>query len=414
MNAPRCLVVGAGLAGLAAALDLARQGLAVEIHESGPRAGGRCRSYFDRELDCRLDNGNHLLLSANDNALSYLNDIGTGDSLSGPSEPVFPFHDLATGERWSLRPNRLSWIFDSTRRVPGAGPGDHLATLRLAWAGNEASVAGELARRGTIYRRLWEPLTVAILNTEAEAASAALLWRVLKLTLGRGPDACRPLVVRQGLSESFVTPALAKLTSRRAEIRFGSRLRRLDLADGLVRMAELGEETRALAPADRIILAVPAPVAADLLPNLIVPTEFRAILNAHYRLAPPPDAPAILGLVGGLAQWVFAKNGVVSVTVSAADAVIERDAGDLASTLWAEVARAYGIDASKTPPSRIVKEKRATFAATPAQLRRRPGPVTAWSNLYLAGDWTDTGLPATIEGAIQSGKRAAAALLADL
>src|SRR5271163_3167970 len=101
---PRTHVIGAGLAGLSAAIRLTEAGHRVVLYESGPQAGGRCRSYFDEALGCRIDNGNHLLLSGNRSALAYLTLIGAGESLTGPAEARFPFIDLATGQRWVLTP----------------------------------------------------------------------------------------------------------------------------------------------------------------------------------------------------------------------------------------------------------------------------------------------------------------------
>ena len=137
-----------------------------------------------------------------------------------------------------------------------------------------------------------------------------------------------------------------------------------------------------------------------------MPTEFRAIVNAHFRIEPPAQQPPILGVLNGTVQWIFAFPGRLSVTISAGDRLIDTPREDLAKTIWSEVARVTGLPA-KLPPWQIVRERRATFAATPAQDAKRPGPATAWRNLVLAGDWTDTGLPATIEGAIRSGNRAA-------
>ena len=105
----------------------------------------------------------------------------------------------------------------------------------------------------------------------------------------------------------------------------------------------------------------------------------------------------MLGVIGGTAEWIFAFPDRISVTVSGADAIVDRDREELAQTLWADVAPRLGI-AAPLPPWQIVKEKRATFAATPAQDARRPAAKTGWRNLFLAGDWTETGLPATIEG----------------
>jgi uncharacterized protein with NAD-binding domain and iron-sulfur cluster len=115
-------------------------------------------------------------------------------------------------------------------------------------------------------------------------------------------------------------------------------------------------------------------------------------------------------VLNGTVQWLFAFPGRLSVTISAGDRLIDGPREELAKTIWDEVARITGLPAALPgglPPWQIVRERRATFSATPAQDAKRPGPATGWRNLVLAGDWTDTGLPATIEGAIRSGNRAA-------
>ena len=143
------------------------------------------------------------------------------------------------------------------------------------------------------------------------------------------------------------------------------------------------------------------------MPDLKTPTEHRAIFNAHFAIAPPPGTPLLTGVIGGLTEWLFAFPDRLSVTISAADALIDEARDDIADTIWREVATVARLGETPMPRFRIVKEKRATFAATPAQDALRPGPRTHWNNLVLAGDWTQTGLPATIEGAIRSGDLAA-------
>ena len=114
-----------------------------------------------------------------------------------------------------------------------------------------------------------------------------------------------------------------------------------------------------------------------------------------------------VGVIGGAAEWIFRKREVLSVTVSAADRFVERAVLELRDLFWRDVAVAYRLPAYPVPPVRIVKERRATFLASPEQLKRRPLQTTTWRNLLLAGDYVDTGLPATIEGAIRSGFAAA-------
>ncbi len=154
-------VVGAGLAGLAAAVRLAGRGADVVVHEAAGQAGGRCRSYHDPALDMVIDNGNHLLLSANHAALAFLATIGAADSLVGPPTADFAFADLKSGERWTLRINagRLPWwIFDAKRRVPGTSPGDYLAFARLLWGTGERTICQAVNCAGPLYDRLARPL----------------------------------------------------------------------------------------------------------------------------------------------------------------------------------------------------------------------------------------------------------------
>jgi squalene-associated FAD-dependent desaturase len=408
-------VVGAGLAGLAAAVRLTERKVPVVLHEAAGAAGGRCRSYDDAELGCRLDNGNHLLLSGNDAAVDFLTTIGARNTMAGPEQPEIRFLDLRDGARWAVRPNRGPlpfWLFQAGRRVAGSRVRDYAAGLRLAVAGRGDTVAALVGGDANLAARFWRPLTVAALNTEVEAGSARCLWQVVRGSFARGGGACRPLVPREGLSESFVDPALAFLRAHGAGVWPRHRLRRVAIQGRRVSGLEFSDGVVPVPEGAAVVLAVPPWVASDLLPGLPAPREFRSILNVHFRTAIPGFAwPDFLGLVGGLAEWVFAKPGVVSVTVSAADRVIDQPAEALAARVWADLAQACGPDPAAGPPVGVVKERRATVAATPGPMRLRPGARTGFAdNLALAGDWTDTGLPATIEGAIRSGFTAARAV----
>ncbi len=411
----RTYVVGAGLAGLAAAVALAAAGRQVRLYEASGHAGGRCRSYFDAELGCRIDNGNHLLLAGNHHALRYLELIGGLDTIAGPNEAVFPFIDAATRRRWILRPNRGRlpwWIFRRRWRVPDTSALDYIAPLALRRAGAAATVGGVLDPARPLFARLWEPLAVAALNTGAEEASARLFWCVLAETLGRGGAACRPLVPCDGLSETFVDPAIETLRRHGAEWRLSARLRALQFAGNRVAALVFDVASIQLDEGDDVILATPAAAAARLVPGLVVPDRYSPIVNAHFRCTAPPESPLFIGVIGGTAEWIFRKREVLSVTVSAARPIIDRSAEELGEMLWRDVAMAFEIPLAPTPSARIVKERRATFLASPEQLLRRPAAATQWRNLLLAGDYTATGLPATIEGAIGSGFTAARLTLA--
>jgi squalene-associated FAD-dependent desaturase len=403
-------VVGAGLAGLSCAVRLAGAGQRVSVYEAAGHAGGRCRSFHDEALGRTIDNGNHLLLSGNRAALAYLREIGAADSLAGPEPAAFPFLDLKTGHRWTVRPGAgwfPWWIFDARRRVPETAAGDYLRGLGLAWAGARATVAQCLVPGTALYRRFWEPLCVAVLNTAAEEAAATLLWPVLRETFGRGEAACRPLIARHGLGQGFVDPALRFLEARGASVSLNRRLRALNLDGDRVSALAFGGAPLSVGPEDSVVLAVPPAASADLVPDLVAPRHSRAIVNGHFRLDRTAPGVTFLGLVGGTCQWLFVRGDIASVTASAADALAEEPAAAIAERMWPEVAGALDLGAAPLPAHRIVKEKRATFAQTPEEAARRPGARTAWRNLFLAGDWTDTGLPATIEGSVCSGRKAA-------
>ena len=424
-------IIGGGLAGLSAALDLAEAGRRVCLYEAGPACGGRARSYEDRQLGCRIDNGNHLLLSANHATFGFLRRIGALDTLTGPGTALFPFVDLAAKLHWTLRlsPGRIPWwVFDRKRRVPGMRLRELLSLARLLRARGATTVADCLVP-GPLADRLLVPLSIAVLNTQPEIGSAVLMGSMMRESLAKGGAACLPRFPAIGLSESFVDPALLRLGRLGARIRTGCRVVALRAEGTSLRALVLAEGEQKLGPRDQVILAVPAPVAAELagavLPKLTAPDQFESIVNLHYRIALQPHltgelaAAGFVGIVGGIAEWAFIKSEVISVTISAANHLSGRDNDALALQVWNELRRALapwlraGGELPEQPPAwRVLREKRATFAATVGQEALRPGCRTSLKNLVLAGDWTTTGLPATIEGAIRSGSTAATLLIA--
>ena len=196
------------------------------------------------------------------------------------------------------------------------------------------------------------------------------------------------------------------MRERGVEVLLQHRLHALRFDGARVAALDFGEEAVALGEDDGVILAVPPYGATSLVPGLTAPTAFRGIVNAHFRIDPPAGFTRMIGVVNGTSEWIFSLPGRIAVTVSDAGELLDMPRAELAAKIWREVAAITALP-NDLPPWQIVRERRATFAATPEENAKRPGAVTQWRNLVLAGDWTATGLPATIEGAVRSGHRAA-------
>ena len=410
-------IIGAGMAGLASAVKLAdkyvRENDNITLYEAAPQAGGRCRSFSDTVLECDIDNGNHLLLSGNYAAMEYLDITGATDQLIGPKRAVFPFMDLSDASTWNIEfnPSRFPvWIFNKKVRVPGASLRDHLSLLKLMKAGEGDTLGNVINVDNPLYERLINPLSVAVINMTPETASAKLMYNVLKETALKGGTVCQPRIARHSLARSFVNPALDYLKSRGVTVHFGRRLKALSFEEGRVSHLEFSQEIVDLKEDDIVILALPPGPTNQIIDTLNTPLDYSAILNLHFKLDAPieVDWPApLIGLIGGISQWVFIRDNVASVTISAGNNLLDMPAAELAQTVWNEIFVLFKPQKAKLPPNRVIKEKRATLAQSPELEFHRPSPVTQYKNLYLAGDWTDTGLPATIEGAIRSGYKAA-------
>ena len=401
-------IIGAGLAGLAAAVRLAGSRPSIAIHEATLQPGGRCRSYLDQATGMVIDNGTHLVLSGNYAALSFARTVGSESQLQGPVEAEFPFIDLASNERWTLQfgDGRFPWwMFDKDSRVPQTVTTDYLPLARLLWGFGDKPIGHVMNCTGPLYERFIGPFLLAALNTNPREGSSKLAAALVRETLALGGKACRPLLARNGIGNVFVQPALRYLEGH-ASIAYQDELRSLHFSSGRVARLDFTRQIVDVGEVDRVILAVPAYIAVTLLPGLRAPTQFSGIVNAHFRIDPPANMPSMLGVINGTCEWVFAAPGRVSVTVGNAARLFKMQREELAQAIWRDISAIAGLPQA-LPPWQVVRERRATFAATPEQNAMRPGAETAYSNLYLAGDWTATSLPATLEGTIRSGYRAA-------
>jgi len=411
---PTTHVIGAGVSGLACATRAALSGVDVALYEAAGHAGGRARSFHDESLGCLIDNGNHLLLGANESTRAYLSDIGVEEMIQEIAPAAFPFVNSATREMWRVRPGGgllPTWILSRDRRIPGASAKEHLQQVyRLSRARKDYTVLAAVGSQSVLYEALWQPLCRAALNTDAREASAKLLWTVVRETFMKGEQACRPWFFHKGLSAALIRPALKLLSESGAEVRFKARLRGLRWADHRITSLYFREGMLRVAPEDAVVLALPPDGCNEIWPEAKAPVAARTIVNAHFRMDKPASLPwemPFIGMIGTETHWVFVRENIVSLTISAGDALADKPNWEIANLLWGEASHVIGSAEGRMPAWRIIKERRATFAQTPAQVNSRAGTDTTIRNLFLAGDWTDTGLPATIEGSVKSGFEAA-------
>src|SRR6476619_2263072 len=335
-------IVGAGLAGLAAAERLSQSHWAVAVHEATAVAGGRCRSYYDQSTGMVIDNGTHLLLSGNHAALSFTEAIGSRPGLRGPDDAQFPFIDIASGEQWTLRfgDSRFPWwVFDKDRRVPQTAVVDYLSLARLVWTSVDKPIGKLMNCDGPIYDRLLEPLLLAALNITPREGSAKLAGALIRETLALGGQACRPLLAREGLGSVFVEPAIAHLHQRGVSIAFEDELVAMLFSDGRVSRLQFARHTVDLGENDAVVLSVPPYVATSLVPDLLVPSLFRGIVNAHFRVDPPARLPPMLGVINGTCEWIFPLPGRISATISDAGRLFDMPRTELAQTIWNDISK---------------------------------------------------------------------------
>ncbi len=400
-------IIGGGVAGLAAAMGCVQRGVTVALYEASAHLGGRCRSYHHTAFGCDLDNGAHAVLSNNAAVAKYLNTIGASERLKKYGHNGLSFVDVRDSAKWQLRIPQCLW--NPAARPSGTTAWDILRGAQLGY--KKGTVAQALSASTSALEKLWEPLCTAALNTPIAEADAALLAPIVRgMALPGGLFAGLKLP-EKSLSHTYIEPAEKWLTSQGAVINRQSPVRKIVSAERGVDRLIFDKLEITLSDTDSVVLAVPP--WSPLLAQLDIHTEALTpspIVNLHFQIQGNLKDDFV-GVIGGLSQWLWIHNNIATVTISAADSLMAMESELIAARAWSEIAPLLSLDPATVPPAHVVKERRATLRHTMGINHYRPPTRTHLTNLFLAGDWVNTGLPCTLESAMQSGFSAAVGCL---
>lgn len=414
-------IIGAGYAGMAAAVELAARGIAVDVFEASRTLGGRARGVDIAGM--RLDNGAHLLVGAYRETLRLTRLVGVPASAwrRTPLHLEFPGHFRLAAPRLPA-PWHVAWALLTAH---GLDWRDKWAAVRFMRSieAHHFRLAADLpaaqflaSQPERVRRYLWDPLCLAALNTPPERASAQVFLNVLRDSLAANRAASDLLLPTVDLSALFPEPAARYLTTLGSRIRRGTRIQRIERRAGQYWLDEQGGH-------DQVILAVAPQHVPGLLGHLpelaplaqqLAGWAFEPITTCY--LAYPPDIrlpTPMAGIAAGWSQWLFdlgSLRGLPGVIAAVISARIEGRPSheDMARRIHEEIAALLpGLPAPRW--HRVIEDKRATFACAPNL--PRPATATALPGLWLAGDYVAGDYPATIEGAVRSGLTAARSVL---
>ena len=403
-------IIGSGLAGLSASLWASKKKLDMHIFESTGMSGGRCRSFYDKKMEIEIDNGNHIVLSANNNFYEFCQIVESVNSLK-KIPPIFNFFNLEEKLYWKLdlyQNGPSSIIFNKEKGIPNSKVSDYYSLLNFLFVKKSAKVEDLINKHSTLYKNFWEPFTLGIMNTSPRHASANVLSNVLKKTLFRGKDFFFVYQPIKNWNKTLIEPAIAYLKKRKKDIMYNHSLKGIEIKDNRICKLQFNRMDINVNKNDKVILALPLNIFGKFFPSILIPSEFNTIINIHYKLSDQilkKFRSEIIGMIESKSQWIFVKKGYISITISDANKFEDIPNDIIAELVWKEVCE-YLAETLKLPTFRVIKEKKATYNQSPENNHLLSNINPLPKNLLIAGDWTQNKLPCTIEGSILSGKKA--------
>ncbi len=423
-------VIGGGIAGLSAAVFLAEKGFKVKLFEASPKFGGRTYSFFDKTIEAEIDNGQHLLASWYKDTFDYLKLIGSLSKLTFQKKLRVKFVDKQAAEYLFECPNLPPpfHLLAGIVKFKALRYSDKRALIRLVKllkkdklreleSMNTDRLFSETGQTERLIRNFWEPFIIAVFNVKPKDTSAKMFADIIKTGfLEKGGSEL--VLPNDSLSNILVTPATEYLKSKGSEVLSNCRVTKINFENN--RISSIITEDNKEFKSDFYICAVPFFEFKDLLGESIHIRVVKAgnlkpspIVNIHLRFEENIDdvfKERFVGLLGTNVQWAFrTAKDMLSLVISSAGEIAEMDKELIVETALKELKMCIiGFETKKLKASRVIKEMRATFVPDKESISSRLDNTTIFENFFIAGDWTKTGLPATIEGAVKSAKNCAA------
>lgn len=416
-----CLIIGGGLSGLAAAVDLASKNYQVTILEASPKPGGKAYSYFDQHLQATVDNGQHIIMGCYNATLDFIHTINAADRFL--YQDALNMHTVnRNGKRFALHAAGTLYPINLAVALFNYGALSFTEQLQAVWLllksvwsqPEDCTLDAWLLKNNqsaNTIRALWEFLAVGALNTSMHIANAGLFIKILRRIFLHGNFASTIILPKQNLSDSFITPAVEFITARNGKVITSARVTRIVESNNSIQSVHT--QTDSYSGFDFVICTVPAHAIEKIegLPQAIgnpdLTISYSSILTVHIKNTSAALTRPFYGLIGSPVNWVFNHGTILTTVSSDADALVQKSDEEILELVNTELAQYLSVNTGKHKAVRIIREKRATFVPNTENLTKRIAPKTPIANLYMAGDWINTGLPATIESAVLSGKEAA-------
>jgi squalene-associated FAD-dependent desaturase len=424
----RCIVIGGGIAGLTSAAYLTKQNIKVTILESSPKLGGRAYSFTEQKSNDIVDNGQHILMGCYSDTLNFLKLISAKENFIYQKSLRINFLTQA-GKLVRLKsftsfyPFNLLFALLNFKAITFS---DRLSLLRFVIKlpfishqklsdKNIIDWLKEEKQSDDTIKSLWEIIAVGALNTNINKASAFMFREILMKIFFNGNFASTIILPKYGLSDAYAKNAIEFIESNGGKTKLSSSVKEIKISDN--KIVEIKTADEVYKDFDCVISAIPFHAFNNIYPELFLDEklefEYSSILNIHIWLKNNPMKEQFYGLINSRVHWIFNKENHINLVISDADYLIDKSAEVIYKMCVDELIKYTQLEESDLLQYKVLKEKRATFIPSNKINHIRPSSKTKIANLFLAGDWTDTGLPSTIESAVKSGRIAAELISAE-